>query len=425
MTTRPVTDALRVDTDRRAIRSRWHSQRFIVARITAPTAEAATTRPPVNLAFVLDRSGSMTGEKLRLAAQAVEAGIGRLQPTDRFSVIWYDGDVDVLVPGTFADPDARRRAIELLRGVRPGGSTNLSGGWLAGCEQVATRLLDVGVNRALVLTDGLANNGITDGDELARHAAELQRRGVTTSTFGVGDQFDEVLLQGMATAGGGNFHDIADATRIPDQIGIEVGEALEVVARDVELRLTLPDDVRVECLGTFPVRRVPGGAVVLVGDLVSGQSVEVTLRVSFPLGQVGATVPAIVALVDRDGVFGDAHGRIAWEYASDVVNDTQPRDRAVDRVVATMFAARARAAAVRHNREGDYARAREVLEATARRIRSYAGEDAILRRIADELAGEVETFRAAMPERARKVAFAQSNYRLASRDASGAAMRQR
>lgn len=416
---------LQVATDRRLVRSRWHSQRFVVARVEAPIARTDATRPPVNLAFVLDRSGSMSGGKLAVAARAVEEGVGRLQPTDRFAVVWFDDSVDVLVPGTPATADARRAAIERLRSVVAGGSTNLGAGWLAGCEQVATSLQDQGVNRVLLLTDGQANQGMTDPSELAHHAAELRLRGVSTSTFGVGDQFQEALLQGMAQAGGGHFRDIADAAAIADQLSSEIGESLEVVARDVELRLTLSDGVRVESLGAFPVTQVAGGSVVALGDLVSGQSLEVPLRLSFPVAKVGETHAAVVALGDRDGVLGGAFGRLSWEHADDAANDAQPRDRSVDRVIAGVFAARARQEAVRLNRAGDYRAARAVLEATARRIRGYAGDDAELRRIADELAQAAETFERVMPERSRKVAYAQSAYALQSRAADGAAMRAR
>jgi Mg-chelatase subunit ChlD len=419
--TRPT--ALAVTTDRRLIRSRWHSQRFIVARVDAPVAQADGVRPPVNLAFVLDRSGSMGGQKLAVAARAVEAGIDRLQPTDRFSVVWFDDAVDVLVPGTLATGAARRQAIERLRDVRSGGSTNLSGGWLAGCEQVASAPIASGVNRVLLLTDGQANQGMTDPTELAHHAAELRLRGVSTTTFGVGDDFEETLLQGMAQAGGGHFRDIADAAAIADHLSSEIGESLEVVARDVELRLTLPDGVRVEGLGAFPAMPAEGGTVIALGDLVSGQSVEVPLRLSFPVGKPGETHAAVIALSDRDGVLGGAFGRLSWEHADDAANDAQPRDRAVDRVIAGVFAARARQEAVRRNRAGDYRGARTILEATARRIRSYAGDDPELRRIVDELLREAETFEQAMPERTRKVAYAQSAYRLQSRTSEGAALR--
>jgi Ca-activated chloride channel homolog len=423
MTPPTTTTPLTVATDRRLIRSRWHSQRFIVARIRAPEARTGHVRPPVNLSFVLDRSGSMDGQKLQLAAQAVEEGIGRLQSTDRFSIVMYDAEIDVLVPGTLATQDARRIAIERLHQVAARGSTDLGGGWLAGCEQVASALIADGVNRALLLTDGLANQGMTDTAELAHHATQLRARGVSTSTFGVGNDFDEVLLQSMAQAGGGHFYDIASAAAIRDHISSEVGETLEVVARDVALQLTLPDGVRIESLGAFPAGEAGGRTRIELGDLVSGQEVEVPLRLSFPLGRLGDALPAVTSLVDRDDVLADATGRLSWEYADDGANDTQPRDRDVDRVIARVFVARARREAVRLNRQGDYDAARKVLEATARRIKSYAGHDTELRSIVDDLMREVETFRHAMPERSLKEAYASSAYVMQSRGGDGKARR--
>jgi len=412
-----------VSQDRRLIRPRWHSKRFVVAYVTAPEAERRAERAPVNLAFVLDRSGSMGGQKIRLAAQAVEEAIGRLHASDRFSIVIYDDHVETLVNAADATPQARSHAIELLHRVDARGSTDLSGGWLAGCEQIAQALLEDGVNRCLLLTDGLANRGITDRDELARHAGELRARGVSTSTFGVGDDFDEVLLQGMAQAGGGHFYDIADASRIRDHIESEVGETLEVVARHVTLELELPADVRVESLGAFQARVGKGRAVVELGDLVSGQQVQVPLRLSFAFGEIGDVRPAVFNLTDRDGALDGAVARVAWEYADDRANDTQPRDRVVDRLVAGIYAARARQLAVDRNRRGEYQTASEALKATARKIRGYAGSDTELRSMADGLLAEAEMFGHVMQERSRKAAYAMSANVMMSRDIQGRARR--
>ncbi len=421
----PATPSLAVASDRRLVRSRWHSTRYVVARIAAPTATGGRERPAVNLAFVLDRSGSMGGDKIRLATQAVEEGIARLQARDRFSVVTYDNEVDVLVRGTHATPSACHDAIDRLRTVEARGSTDLGGGWLAGCEQVAAVLVAQGVNRSLLLTDGLANVGITDISELTHHASELRARGVSTSTFGVGDDFNEELLQGMAQAGGGHFYDIATAAAIRDHISSEVGETLEIVAREVSLEVSLPAEVRVESLGAFPLRTSGGRTVITVGDLISGQMLEVPLRISFPLGQVGAAMPMLIGLQDRDGALDGAASRLAWEYALDDANDVQPRDIEVDRVVARIFVARARREAVRLNRAGDYRGARHVLESTGKRIRGYAGRDPELRAIVDALMAEVGQFQQPMPERARKTAYAQSSYVMQSRLAEGQARRSR
>jgi Ca-activated chloride channel family protein len=424
MTTR-TEPALTVRQDRRLIRPNWHSKRFLLARVIAPHATAGRGRPPVNLAIVLDRSGSMSGEKLRVARSAVEEAIARLQPADRFSVVAYDDVVEVVIGSTHASGEARRGAIERLRAIEARGSTNLGEGWLRGCEQVATHRVDHGVNRCLLLTDGLANVGMTDPAELATHAAELRARGVSTSTFGVGNDFDERLLQELADAGGGHFYYIADAPQIRDAITSEVGETLEVVARDVNLEITARDDVRIEPISPYRATSRGNRTAVSLGDLGSDQAVEVVLRLSFPYAELGRETGVIVGLTDRDGVFGPGGigeaepARLTWSYADDRSNDTQPRDVEVDRAVARLFAARARQEAVQRNRAGDYAGAKHILDATARRIRDYAGQDTILRDLVEELDREQVRFSAAMAEPNRKAAHFSSANMLRSRDASG------
>lgn len=414
---------LTVKQDRRLIRNRWHSKRIVVAHVTAPEAETTKERQPVNLAFVVDRSGSMAGEPIRLAMLAVEEAISRLKSSDRFGVVVYDNEIDTVVSGVYATSDAKSDAIAALRRIEARGSTNLGAGWLRGCELVATELLELGVNRTLLLTDGLANQGMTSLEELEHHAVQLRARGVSTSTFGVGDRFNEELLAAMAQAGGGQFYDIARPEQIRDHIESEVGETLEVVARNVTLDVGFPAGVRLESLGAFHASVAGDRAVVDLGDLVSGQRVDVPLRFSFPFGDVDDAVMAVFGVSDRDGVFAGSSERVAWQYADDRANDGQPRDAEVDRVTAGIYAARARQAAVRLNRMGDYDGAREALRATARKIRHYAGDDPELQRIVSELRAESERFHHVMEERVRKEHYAMSGYALRSRDLEGKALR--
>jgi Ca-activated chloride channel family protein len=417
---------MRARSDRRFIRSAHRSERFVLVELEAPAAAQQATRDPVNLAFVLDRSGSMSGQKIELAKRAIETAVDRLLPSDRFSVVCYDDRIDVVVEGTTASREAKTNAIDRLRAIDARGSTNLAGGWLRGAEQVALEMASAGVNRVLVLTDGLANVGITDPGELAGHARELRARGVTTSTFGVGEDFDEGLLQSMADAGGGHFHFIASAAQIQDHIATEVGELLQVVARDTVLEITAPETLEVGTLSPYAIERRGSRHHVLLGDLVAEQRLEVVLRVKFGYGPIGQEVGLLVAASDREGVLnlaGVAPVGIGWEFADDRTNDAQPRDRAVDRAVARLFAARVRQNAVALNRAGDYTAAARGLREVAGRIAAYAGSDAELRGLASDLRDEQANYSAPMPEMTRKVAHAQASYALRNRSEHGSANR--
>jgi Ca-activated chloride channel family protein len=418
---------LSVRADRRLIRPNHRSQRFVLTEVTAPPATMARERVPVNLAFVIDRSGSMSGPKIELAKRAAEEALARLDDRDRFSIVAYDDQIEVVVDSTFASAEARRNAVSRLASVDARGSTNLSGGWLCGCEQVARHLSESTVDRVLLLTDGLANKGITSPDELAHHAAELRARGVTTTTFGVGNDFDESLLQAMADAGGGHFYYIADAAQIRDHIASEVGETLEVVARDATLEILGGEGVAVEAISPHPIQARGTRFIVSLGDLVADQVLDVVLRVTFPYGDLGRETGLIVSISARDGAFESAgvrDARLAWTWADDAANDAQSRDTDVDRAVARQFAARARQEAVLRNKAGDFDRAQWALDATAKRIRRYAHRDPVMVELYQELEDEARRFSAPMaPSLLKEAHFASANM-ARSRMASGRAMRQ-
>lgn len=411
--------------DRRFIRSTYRSNRFVLAEIRAPHshADARRERPPVNVAFVLDRSGSMAGAKIQLAKEAVMQSITRLAPGDRFSVVVYDDVIEVVSPGSYATPDAKRAALARLVPIEARNGTNLGEGWLRGCEQVALELSEDGVNRTLLLTDGLANIGITDRDVLAGHALALRQRGVSTTTFGVGADFDEVLLQAMATAGGGNYYYIGQAAQIADYITSEVGEALDVVARDVALEIEAPDGVVVESLSPFPVVQHSGRTVVDLGQLVAEQVVQVVLRLNFPFGELGRETGVVMALADRDGAAAEAAASVTWQYADGQANDDQSRDVEVDRAVARVFAARARQEATHLNRNGDFEGARLALAGVAKRIRTYASRDKEMRDLVADLERDAHEVAAPMASAARKEMHFRSYASARMRNEDGTAVR--
>jgi Ca-activated chloride channel homolog len=414
-------------TDRRLVRAQGLNTRYLLASFVAPAAPPRAQRLPVNVALVLDRSGSMSGEgKFSFAREAVELALGMLRADDRFTLVVYDERVDVLVTTTRATPEAKHRATEALRTIGPRGATDLCAGWMRGCEQLADMAHGDGVSRALLLTDGLANRGVTDGESLAHHARELRERGIATSTFGVGADFDERLLRDMAHEGGGNFYFIETPVQIPDLLSSELGEALTVVVRGAMLDVELPDDSSAEPLNRYRHSRTGNRLRIELGDLVTGQDVRAVVEVALPPAALGAVLHARATLRGDGLLFSLGEDAVQWTYASFADSAAQERDVDVDREVATLQAARARAEATEYNRVGDYARAGRVVETAADRISVFAGDDPQLREVASALCCEAPCY-AAAPMSARDLkssVFAQESLQK-GRSSNGKARRSR
>jgi Ca-activated chloride channel family protein len=415
-----------VRSDRALIRAAGNSRRYVLVSFTAPLAPPKADRMPINVSFVLDRSGSMGGErKIELVREAADKAIGMLSQDDRFSLVVYDDQIDVLMESTPASNEAKREARRRLGRIDARGNTDLGGGWLRGCEQAAVHLNPAVSAKCLLLTDGLANRGITDPSELARHAGELRKRGILTSTFGVGSDFDEVLLQKMADAGGGHSYYVEKAVQIPDFLTSELGETLEVVARDAAIQLTLPPGTTAEPLNRFRFERSGEQLMIDLGNLVSGQEISIVVELRFPAGKIGDTLSIGIRLTDRDRAMDAAPAELIWTFADHAANDTQARDRSVDAAVAELLAANARDEALEHNRKGDFKSARAVMHMVSERIRGYAGNDPAIKSIVDALAREEVEYEEHLSAPQRKTRYYAAQHMMRSRDFQGKSKRQK
>lgn len=159
----------------------------VLLKTTAIRDTSHTDRLPLNLAVVIDKSGSMEAAgKLEYVKDAFDKLVDNLDAEDRLTIVAYDSDVRVLRGADAAVLD-KAEAKKLVRQLHPGSGTNLSGGMPQGYAEALKMKRDGYVNRVLLLSDGLANEGITSPVELKRIISnKFEKDGIALSTFGVG-----------------------------------------------------------------------------------------------------------------------------------------------------------------------------------------------------------------------------------------------
>jgi Ca-activated chloride channel family protein len=334
----------------------------VLVRVRPPEAELdGSSRRRLNLAVVLDRSGSMDGAKMVRAREAAGYCVEQLLPADRLSVVIFDDLVDVLIPSrAVEDKEGLKR---LIAGVGARGSTALHEAWVRGGLQVSEHLDAAAVNRVLLITDGLANVGLTNTDEIVSQAKGLFERGVGTSTIGIGEDFNEELLIPMASAGGGNAWHVAEAADMRRVFSVELEGLLAQFAREVSLGLVPSDGVRVaDLLNDFELTetgryRLP--------DLQAGSPLDVVLRLHLPAQEAGKRMRILdlrLGYTPREARGAEVLKQaFEVEFAGAEEIEGLPADPEVEKAVLLLMNARARREAVSHMDRGDYAAASGVI----------------------------------------------------------------
>ncbi|MEW6522708.1 MAG: VWA domain-containing protein [Bacillota bacterium] len=251
---------------------------YVLLELTAPRV-GDLSRLPLNLAAVLDRSGSMEGNPLSQVKRAAEFLVDHLDVQDCLAVVTYDDQVRVEHP---AGPVVNREVVRsAVRRIQAGGMTNLSGGLLTGVAQARIHAGPGRINRVLLLTDGQANVGLTSVSSLAGLARDLAQGGISLSTMGVGSWYNEDLLLAMAEAGKGNYYYIDSAEKLPGIFADELQGLLSVVAQRLHVRFRGLEGARI---GRILGEHVPAGeqAALALSDMYSGENRPLLVEVLVP-----------------------------------------------------------------------------------------------------------------------------------------------
>jgi len=286
----------------------------VLIRVQAPdpVPTEKKARKPYHLALVIDRSGSMSGPPLIEAVRCAKHMTDQLAPTDSASLVVFDDRVNTLVPTRLVGD---RKALHLaLSQIHSGGSTNLHGGWQVGTDSLLPSAKQAAVARVILLSDGNANVGeITDTVEIAALCAQSAERGVTTSTYGLGRDFNEELMVEMAKRGGGNHYYGDTAADLFEPFAEEFDLISSLCARHVRLSLKATSGVKLRLMNDYLVDSDAENPAIHLPDIAFGAEAWALVELEIPAGLAiegsGQLLQATVIASSPEGqalAFGDA-----------------------------------------------------------------------------------------------------------------------
>jgi Ca-activated chloride channel family protein len=317
-------------------------------------------RTPLNLAVVLDRSGSMTGAKLEKAKQAAMQLVDHLRSDDVFSLVTFSDEARVVVAAQHVEDKDRLK--DKIESVRADGSTALYAGVESGAEQLDEFRSSKRINRVILLSDGLANVGPSTPRDLRRLGSRLADREISVTTIGVGDDYNEDLMAGLAEASDANYYYVKDTEKLPAIFAKELGELQVVAVRNVRIEITCPE-------GVTPLGFIGRGerfdgrtAVVKLSQFVPGQDRYLFLRCRVKENQSDVARVSVRYTDERDGgTTRETSGTVRINFTDDRSAAEQSVNRAVYAEKELMLTAVAKDEAMQQADAGNYAAAAKIL----------------------------------------------------------------
>lgn len=246
---------------------------------------AGAARVATDFVVVLDRSGSMAGDRISKARSAVLGLIDQLSPKDRLGLVIFDNQAERLIQLEAANAANKERWRAQVDSIGPGGGTNLSEGLDQALSLLEGGRSDGRFGRLLLLSDGEANEGDITTEGLRARGQRAARGERVLSTIGVGDGFNENLMAQVADAGTGNFHYLADNSKLGSILERELSSTRATVASALRVQVTLGKGVELVDAAGYPLERSAGSVSFQPGSLFSGQERRVWLTLRVPASQ--------------------------------------------------------------------------------------------------------------------------------------------
>jgi Ca-activated chloride channel family protein len=304
------------------------TQQAVLFRLAARMPDVppgARGRFRLNLAIVVDRSGSMEERYLEQAKRACAAMLDMAGPDDYISVIAVAEKAELILPARRVVDKAAAKAS--INRIAAGNTTNLQQGLLVAYQQLAAVMNASTLDRLILVTDGDPAAGSKDYSTIVSQVAEQKARGISLTAFGLGLDYSEELLAGLAHRTGGNFYHVPNAERLAELFGLEFQAAAGVVARNVRLRVHLTNGASVrQVYGHHPTY---GNRVVEVQlcDIAGGSGLESLWEFELSTRQPGRYRVAYADVRYDDFNTGRPErltADIVYEFASESIADTGP-----------------------------------------------------------------------------------------------------
>lgn len=382
----------------RALRERTYirplgSKRHVVFSLTVGGQPGDAGQQPLTLGMVLDRSGSMTGTPLTVAKAVTMRAVRSLTPRDQVAVLAFDDHFDVVHALAPVTPQVIEQLAAALDALDVRGSTALHEAWLTGCRLIASEVKDYSrTAHVMLLTDGQANQGITDTRTIAHQVADVrQQTAIGTSTFGLGSEYNHQLLALMAMAGEGQFTHLRSTADLEGSFLGVIDNLRRATIHDLRLELDVPTGVQPKILSQYWYRHdveMPSRWSVALGDLCPGDERQVVVAYTFPAldDAPGHAVRARLVWRTAEGdEYTSAWEQVAFTYASDAVCSEEQRDPAAMHWIGLEQAAQAKRRAVRLSDADQRREAAATIKRSMDRLAAYSGSDAELLQELDEL----------------------------------------